>query len=300
MAGDRSRNKRRFKLRLFAGLAAVGLSGVVVFTANAEDSTIDGTLDYIALGDSYSSGHGASSTYTGTVNTTCKRNDLAYPNEFFAKYVATQQPSKSSSMFNRACTGAKIQDVIDDQLGSVTGSVEMVTITIGGNDVHFADVARTCVLNGSAVCTQALNEASPQISTLRQPLTDLLAQIRERALVANIVISGYPKIFATGSCGALAISEDNRDRMRGLQETMNDLIREVAEASDRVQYADPDDLFNGHRVCDTGDLWINQVSDAIAQLDTGAAYHPNANGHAAMADAVFEVALGATTGPQAN
>ncbi|WP_206342526.1 SGNH/GDSL hydrolase family protein [Streptomyces ureilyticus] len=300
MAGGRSRNKRRFKIRLFAGLAAAGLSGIAVFTANAADNTIDGTLDYVALGDSYSSGHGASSTYTGDVNTTCKRNDLAYPNVFFAKYLASAQPSKSSSMFNLACTGAKIQDVIDDQLGSVTGSVEMVTITIGGNDVHFADVARTCVLNGSAVCTQALNEASPKISTLRQPLTDLLAEIRKRAPVANIVISGYPKIFATGGCGALSISEDNRDRMRGLQELMNDLIREVAGASDRVQYADPDGLFNGHRVCDTGDLWINQVGDAVAQLDTGAAYHPNANGHAAMADAVFDAAQGSTTGPQAG
>jgi lysophospholipase L1-like esterase len=300
MAGYRSRNKRRFKIRLFAGLAAVGLSGVTVFMANAADSTIDGTLDYIALGDSYSSGHGASSTYNGAVNTTCKRNDLAYPNQFFAKYAAALQPSKSSSMFNRACTGSKIQDVIDDQLGSVTGSVEMVTITIGGNDVNFAAAGTTCVLSSSPACTAALNNLAPKISPLRQPLTDLLAQIRERAPIANIVISGYPKIFDTGDCGILAISEDNRDRMRGLQNSMNALIREVAGASERVQYADPDDLFEGHRVCDSGDRWINQVSDGVAQLDTGAAYHPNANGHAAMADAVFDAAMGSTTGPNSN
>ncbi|MCL6734962.1 SGNH/GDSL hydrolase family protein [Streptomyces neyagawaensis] len=294
MAGTRSRNKRRSRLRLFAGLlTAVGLSGVVVFAANA-DSTVDGTLDYVALGDSYSSGHGASSTYA---DKTCKRSDSAYPALFFAKYKADQQPSISSSIVNRACTGAKIQDVINNQLEFITGSVEMVTITIGGNDVDFASVATTCVLNGSVTCTQALNEVGPRISALRQPLTDLLGTIRKQAPVANIVISGYPKIFATGSCGALAISEDNRDQMRSLQESMNTLIREVAAASDRVQYADPDGLFNTHRVCDTGDRWINQVSDGIAQLDTGAAYHPNANGQAAMADAVFDAATGFTTGP---
>jgi lysophospholipase L1-like esterase len=294
MAGDRSRNKRRFKLRLFAGLAAVGLSGVVVFTAKADDGTIDGTLEYIALGDSYSSGHGASFTYT---ENTCRRSDSAYPKGFFEKYVASQQPSKSSSFSHRACTGAVIQDVIDNQLVFVTGSVDMVTITIGGNDVNFGDVATTCLTNGSAVCADALSETAPKIPKLRKPLTDLLAQIRKKALAANIVISGYPKIFDTGDCGTFGISEDSRDRMRAQQEQVNTLIREVAEASERVEYADPDGLFNGHRVCDTGDRWINQVGDGFVKLDPGAAYHPNADGHVAMSTAVLDGALGATTGP---
>jgi lysophospholipase L1-like esterase len=279
-------------------LAAVGLSGAVVFTENADDSTIDGTLGYIALGDSYSSGPGASFTYT---DNTCRRSDSAYPKLFFENYVASQQPSKSSSFSHRACTGAKIQDVIDKRLGFATGSVEMVTITISGNDLNFG-VAATCTLSSSPACTDALSESGPKIPTLRKPLTDLLAQIRKRAPIANIVVSGYPKIFATGSCGPLgtdgfAISEDNRDRMRDQQDVMNTLTREVAKASKRVQYADPDGLFNGHRVCDTGDRWINQVSDAFVKLDPGAAYHPNADGHVAMSTAVLDGALGATTGP---
>lgn len=75
---------------------------------------------------------------------------------------------------------------------------------------------------------------------------------------------------------------------------MNTLIREVAEASERVQYADPDKFFDTHRVCDTGERWINQVSDGIAKLDAGASYHPNANGQQAMSDAVMNAATGLT------
>jgi len=256
-------------------------------TLGARAATVDGTLEYVALGDSYASGHGASTTYDDNA---CKRSPSAYPNIVFPKYRAVEQPSGFTSLVSVACTGATIPDVVAKQLPQVSSHVRLVTLTVGGNDLGFAGVATTCVLQSSADCTSALNDVAGKLDSIRQPLTDLLVAIKKQALTANVVVSGYPKIFDTGACGVLAVSEANRDRMRSLQDAMNQIIKEVA-AGTSAQFADPDPLFEGHRVCDS-DYWINEVGDAIVVRDPAAAYHPNQNGQAAMAEAIFQAAIG--------
>jgi lysophospholipase L1-like esterase len=256
-------------------------------TLGARAETIDGTLDYVALGDSYASGHGASTTY---VDNACKRSTNAYPNMVFRKYKAVEQPSGSTSLVSRACTGATIADIVTHQVAYVQAHTRLVTLTAGGNDVGFASAATTCVLHSSADCTMALNNLAVKLDSVRRPLTDLLVSIKRQALTANVVVSGYPRIFDTGDCGLLAISEANRDRMRSLQQMMNQIIQQAA-ADSSAQFADPDPLFEGHRVCDS-DHWINQVSDAIVGGDPTAAYHPNQDGQAAMAEVVFRAAIG--------
>lgn len=268
-------------------LASGMASGMVAGRGGVRADTVDGTLEYVALGDSYASGHGAGTTYDDDA---CKRSPNAYPNSVYPKYKAVEQPSGFTSMVSVACTGATIADVVADQLAHVSTNARLVTLTVGGNDLRFADVATTCVLSSSADCAIALNDLATRIESIRKPLAELLTSIKEKALTVNLVVSGYPLIFDTGDCGALAISEDNRDRMRSLQVLVNGIIKETAAGSS-VQFADPDPLFEGHRVCDS-DRWINQVSDGIVAADPAATYHPNRDGQAAMAEAVFRAALG--------
>jgi lysophospholipase L1-like esterase len=270
-----------------AGVAVVLLAFGAVQALGARADTIDGTLHYVALGDSYASGHGASTTYDDDA---CKRSPKAYSSIVFPKYGAVEQPSGASSLVSVACTGATIADVMAKQLPEVGATTRLVTLTAGGNDLDFSGVARTCVLSSSADCSLALNHLAGNVNEIRQPLDDLLRAIRKQALTANIVVSGYPLIFDTGACGAFAISEANRDRMRSLQTAVNQEIRDVAR-NNSVQFADPDQFFEDHRVCDS-DHWINEVADAIVVGDPAAAYHPNENGQAAMAEAVFRAALG--------
>lgn len=267
------------------------VSGMVAGRGGVRADTVDGTLEYVALGDSYASGHGASTTYDDEA---CKRSPEAYPNIVFPKYKAVLRPSGFTHMVSVACTGATIADVVADQLPHVSANARLVTLTAGGNDLRFADVATTCVLNSSADCTIALNDLATRLESIRRPLADLLTSIKGKALTANVVVSGYPQIFSTGACGVLAISEANRDRMRSLQVAVNEIIR-VTAGDSSVQFADPDPLFEGHRVCDT-DRWINQVSDGIVAADLAAAYHPNRDGQAAMAEAAFRAAIGSGVG----
>ena len=255
----------------------------------ARADTVDGTLHYVALGDSYASGHGASSTYDDDA---CKRSPKAYSSTVYLKYRAVAQPSGATSLVSVACTGATIPVVMADQLPKVGAATRLITLTVGGNDLNFAGVAKTCVLSSSADCNSALNHLAGNVNEIRKPLNDLIRAIRLKALIANIVVSGYPMIFDTGACGVLAISEANRNRMRALQTAVNLNIKDAAK-SNSVQFADLEEegYFIGHRVCDS-DPWINSVGDAIVAGDPAAAYHPNEDGQAAMAQVVFDAALG--------
>lgn len=58
-----------------------------------------------------------------------------------------------------ACGGAKTADVLDDQLGALSATTTMVTITIGGNDAGFADVMTDCRFGSTSTCTNAVNAA---------------------------------------------------------------------------------------------------------------------------------------------
>ena len=88
------------------------------------------STSYVALGDSYSSGVGTGSY---TLSSTCKRGVYAYP------YLYTQRHAGTSLTFV-ACSGAKTSDVLATQVQSVTKSTTLVTMTIGGNDIGFANL----------------------------------------------------------------------------------------------------------------------------------------------------------------
>src|SRR5689334_15465308 len=82
--------------------------------------------DYVALGDSYSSGVGASGQ-TGL----CLRSANGYP----GLWRAAHDPA---SYRTNACGGATTADLRSYQLSGLSGSTDLVTLTIGGNDVGFA------------------------------------------------------------------------------------------------------------------------------------------------------------------
>jgi lysophospholipase L1-like esterase len=285
MSRSRSRASRGIKL---AALAGVAVLAAATFHAQADEPN-NGHLTYMALGDSFSAGHGAAFSYDDNA---CRRTSLAYPTEFFNKYQAVVQPSKGSTFENLACTGATTVEV-SKQITKVPADTDIVTLTVGGNDLHFADAARVCTLSSGVDCADRLNRLTTQKESIREPVKKVLAEINAKAPDARVLLVGYPQIFDTGACGALAIAEENRDQIRSMQTSMNKLLQEVVTASGNTKnsFVSTDDLFETHRVCDD-DRWINSVTDALVELDPAGSYHPNADGHVAMAEAVLNAAQG--------
>jgi hypothetical protein len=134
--------------RSLASLAALVFAAVISLVA-AGPASASG-VNYVALGDSYSSGNGAGS-YIGASGD-CHRSTNAYP------YLYMLHHATSSFSFE-ACSGAVTTDVTNNQLGPLNSSTGLVSISIGGNDAGFSDVMTTCVTGSDSDCVNRVDQA---------------------------------------------------------------------------------------------------------------------------------------------
>ncbi|GAA3760880.1 SGNH/GDSL hydrolase family protein [Micromonospora maritima] len=246
---------RRVRTALAAVLAAV--LGAVLLPGAARAATVN----YVALGDSYSSGVGA-----GPYDfSTCLRSQKSYAPLWAAAHAVT-------SFRFPACGGAVTADVRNNQVGQLSASTTLVTITIGGNDAGFADVMTSCRFGSTSSCESAVAGAKAfATATLPGRLDATYAAIRERAPNARLVVLGYPRLFETGYCGLLAMSSYKRTILNQAADVLNGVTADRAGAAGAT-FVDARPYFTGHGVC-AAQPWIRDVSGVIE------AYHPNADGY---------------------
>ncbi|MFH8398691.1 SGNH/GDSL hydrolase family protein [Streptomyces anulatus] len=238
--------------------AALALTGAGV--ANADSSVA--AVDYVALGDSYSSGVGAGS-YDGS---SCKRSSRAYP----ALWAASNSPS---SFDFAACSGARTGDVTGSQLGRLNASTDLVSISIGGNDAGFADVMTTCVLQSEATCLNRVATARAYVdSTLPGRLDSVYTAIRSKAPSAQVVVLGYPRFYQLGGGCLAGLSEKERSAINGASDHLNTATAKRA-ADHGFTFGDVRATFTGHEIC-SGNAWLHSVN----WLNIGESYHPTAAG----------------------
>jgi lysophospholipase L1-like esterase len=220
---------------------------------------------YVALGDSYASGVGTRSYISD--GTSCQRSTYAYP-----WLIAS---SRGYTLNFKACSGAKIPDVTNNQLSALSAATSHVTITVGGNDAGFASVLTECAQPWwSSDCNGAIDKAQNYINnTLPGKLSTLYASIRTKAPNARVVVVGYPRIFNGEDCNAGTwFSPAEETRLNQTADLLNS--RTSAQASARgFSFANPAGRFVGHAVCD-GVEWLNGLSHPIFE-----SYHPNRSGH---------------------
>lgn len=220
---------------------------------------------YVALGDSYSSGVGTGSY---TLDSACKRSVYAYP------YLYAQSHPGTSLSFV-ACSGAKTSDLLAKQLPAVTDTTSLVTMTIGGNDIGFANLIYQCTLSD---CSAALDATQASLSTtLTGPLDQVFNAVRSRAAFdAKIIVLGYPQVFSSGGCfGTLGITSTERTKANALAVALDSLLSKRAYA-DGVTYRSALQAFTGHAVCSSSP-WLNGLN----LLSTIESYHPNRSGNSA-------------------
>lgn len=246
---------RRVRTALATLLAAV--LGAVVVPGVARAATVN----YVALGDSYSSGVGAGPYDLST----CLRSQKSYAPLWAVAH------SVSSFRFP-ACGGAVTADVLTSQVGALSTSTTLVTITIGGNDAGFADVMTSCRFGSTTGCENAVAGAKAfATGVLPARLDATYAAIRDRAPNARLVVLGYPRLFETGWCGLLAMSSYKRTILNEAADALDGVISARAGAAGAT-YVDARPFFAGHGVC-AADPWIHDVSGVIE------AYHPDADGY---------------------
>jgi lysophospholipase L1-like esterase len=220
---------------------------------------------YVALGDSISSGVGTGSY---TLSSSCKRGVYAYPS-----VVAQQRPNTSLTFV--ACSGATTSSLMVSQIQSVTSATTIVTVTIGGNDIGFANLIAQCTL---ANCSATLDSTRATAAAVLTPRLDTVyAAIKSRAApTAKIVVLGYPRMFSTAACGGnLGVTATERTKANLLADTVDQLIGARAAAYG-FTYKSAIAPFTGHAVCSSS-AWLNGLNI----FNTPESYHPNRNGNSA-------------------
>jgi lysophospholipase L1-like esterase len=293
---------RLFALGLLAGVTALAAAAPAV----PGRSTVP--LRYIALGDSFSSGEGVPPFRPGTdqllpVHDTCDRSFRAYP-----ALIAGRRSSPGTWGF-WACSGAIVADMTHtnhenpgeiaqlDRIaapGRTDPRVQLVTVTIGGNDAQFASTTTACVLArivpGLAPC-QGDWRARDQdaIARLRTTLPTLYRAIHSRAPNARILVLGYPDPFPAvaqqfSKCRLWFLPEDLRF-LHDEDGRLNATIRAatLSAANTKVTYVAPTG-FAGHDACSPSP-WFNGLN--VIPTQVGFSFHPNVLGQRRLAKIVL-------------
>ena len=255
-------------------------------------------LRYVALGDSYSAGEGLPPFLRGTEGEGCHRSRRAFPLTFkvsgrdLARRVFVACTGAVTDNVGRvdrrgAVTGTiqEIQQASTVQLGALTPrawrTVDLVSVTIGGNDAGFGDAIRACL---TAECDQGAMRAQilSGVSGARRKVAATYAAIARVAPNATIIVLGYPQLFpATGRVRPGCTPDMPRPRQLFLRRAADRLETVLSGEARRagVFYAGVQHLFDGHERCGRQEEWGFGVRVDALQ----ASYHPNVEGQRAYA-----------------
>ncbi|MDQ0380990.1 SGNH/GDSL hydrolase family protein [Amycolatopsis thermophila] len=276
--------------RRLAATFAAATATAALATAPAANAA---TLDYVALGDSYSAASGVLPA-DPAASPLCLRSSRNYPHLIAAETGAHLTDVTCGAAETRHFTTAQYPGV-PPQVDALDAGTDVVTMTIGGND---SGVFISAILACGSAGVLTLGQGSPcrdiygssfedTVRTKTYPaLVGALRAVRDRAPDADVAILGYPWILpATGGCfDKMPVAAGDVPYLRSLQTTLNDAVERAAEATG-VTYVDLSEASEGHDACQAPDVrWI----EPVLQGGNPVVVHPNARGEAAMAAAAMD------------
>lgn len=267
-----SRNRLRFLSRFGAlSLASVALvAGISAAPAAAAPANVSAAavrpapqLEFVALGDSFTSGQGAP-PYSGTACLTSQTK--SYP------AVSSLRSSYRLSA-NKACSGAGIAQ-IPAQLGGYSETTKLVTITVGGIDAGSTAVLQACSVDLGVACGAAVQTS---LQTLGSPafaysLAQTYAYIAASRPNAQVAVLGYARLFERNPAAPVTgLVNDGTD-------ALNAVIAGTVAAMGhpRVRFVDVSGEFDGHGIGSA----VPYIAFDPANLLAPANFHPNAAGNA--------------------
>lgn len=267
-----------------AAAAMLPLTG----SANARQMQVSG-IDpggYIALGDSYSSGEGNPPFFD---DSGCDVSPYAWPSLVFS---ARNKPKVPFLGINLACSGAKITDLSRpfkgrlaqlDLLGIL--DPDIVTVTIGGNDVGFGNVLAHCFVHD---CTGRLLQAEKDIARLEPTLRLAFLAIARAAPNARVLAVGYPRLLSAGTqkpWRCLWLKQTEQTTLNQLAKLLDAVERQAAKNAG-IEYVSVLGALEGHELC-TRQSWVYDLGR------NGSNYrgHPLLDGQLAISK-IVEKAIG--------
>ncbi len=191
-----------------------------------------------------------------------------------------------------------------DVFDRIDTSIDYVTLSLGGNDVHFADVITQCVLGSQyLMSTEGVLLASiaaiwANIDAVKTNLKNVYGAISDKVdSNTAILVTGYPKLLNPLGSGFLFNSFEANTVNRNVSKFNNvieDLVQECRVSGMNIHFVDVESEFSGHEAY-TLNSWIHPVilmtkTEDLIRNDIKSAYsmHPKLEGAQAYAKCVNE------------
>jgi lysophospholipase L1-like esterase len=247
------------------------------------------------MGSSIAAGPGVGARDPGSPPL-CARSAANYAHLFAAK--------RGLMLKDVTCSGATTagilngQRMLPPQINAAGPETQLVTISVGGNDVHLAGnlFAWSCANAPDKIpaawrpfiCTETpQSQVNQEFSELEAHMQAIVDGVRQRAPHARIVIVDYVRLLPpSGSCfDRLPLTEAQLAEGRATEEQLAALTAKVARETG-TSLLQVSSLSQGHGVC-AADSWVFPLEFPSHLMDFGPlAYHPNAAAMRAIADAL--------------
>ena len=249
------------------------------------------SVDYIAMGDSFASGEGDMDSGQYEAGTDVRDINMCHLSKRSYPYLLNNSLSLYS-FHSVACSGARSSNLIDSHVikdnerGAQYISVgndgtwlpgyksqksyindtpppSFITVSIGGNNVGFADKLTACVLD-TGTCSYAsvekdivAMEITKQYDELRNTYLELINKTNRST---KVYVIGYPQIIQSeGNCGNnVKLNSVEIEFVRQGTKYMNQVIKAAAEDAG-AYYLDIENVLEGNNLC----------SDALSKTVNG-------------------------------
>jgi lysophospholipase L1-like esterase len=254
---------------------------------------------FVALGDSYAAGDLIPISPAGAP-AGCLRSTRNYAADAAAALGLTAR------FIDAACTGATTADTTRPesvpfganpaQFSFLAANDSVVTLTIGGDDIGFPSILKTCATlslfnpfgdpcqrhytaGGTDQLVAAINATAPKVAAV-------LRGIHARAPDARVLLVGYPDILPAAGDGCwplVPFAFGDVPYLRGIEIDVNQMLA-AAAAANGATFVDTYTPTIGHDACQAFN-----VKDVEGLIPTSPAYpfHPNQRGQQVMADQVL-------------
>lgn len=244
---------------------------------------------YVALGDSFAALGPVAAPTTGPPG--CLRSTANYP-------ALLAEGLGGTEFVDVSCGGARTGDMTGRQIAetppqfdALTPGTDLVTLSIGGNDIGFGDIAG-CIMTtraGSvgpdgAPCRDRLERSvADALDALPARLDAVYDGIRDRSPGARIIATGYmPLVPADGGCDFVAsMTPGDVTWTRQVTERISLIVADAARRAG-ADLVLPEDAAARSACAPTAERYTD-----FTGVETGShPMHPTAAGQRAMADAV--------------
>ena len=277
-------NPRR--LRRMAVLAVAMLAALAAFAGAAR------AANYVALGDSYAAGPVIPNQIAPLG---CLKSDH--------NYAHLAAPTIGLPLRDPSCSGATTADMTNPQeteLGtnppqfdSLDAETTRVSLTIGGNDIGFSEVALSCITINpfSTPCKDKYDsggkdQIAERIAATAPKVAAVLQGIHTRSPAAKVFVVNYAAIFPETGSGCwpqMPISFSDAPYLRATEQKLNAMLATQA-AANGAKLVDWYKASIGHDACKgTSTRWVEPLIPGTL----AAPIHPNKTGMQGGANALI-------------